>query len=217
MTRIYAACLASYNNGCLHGAWIDADQDVESIRAEIDAMLRASPYPNVTRCYYTCAKCEHIWTRDVSPYTAVPVCCPECFGTMLVHGTPYATAEEYAIHDSDGFHGLIGEYSPVDEVVQVAAALAEHGSKYAGLRKDGYDHDEALAKLEEDYCGEYDNLTEWAERFTDDSGLFHGISHDNPLRLYFDYAAYARDAQLGGDIMTIDDEDNGTIHVFYTR
>ena len=24
--RIYVACLAAYNNGYLHGAWIDADQ-----------------------------------------------------------------------------------------------------------------------------------------------------------------------------------------------
>ena len=37
------ACLASYNNGILHGAWIDADQDADGIWAEIAAMLKASP------------------------------------------------------------------------------------------------------------------------------------------------------------------------------
>lgn len=26
--RFYAACLASYNNGVLHGRWIDASSDV---------------------------------------------------------------------------------------------------------------------------------------------------------------------------------------------
>ncbi|MEP1697934.1 MAG: antirestriction protein ArdA [Paracoccaceae bacterium] len=41
--RIYVACLAAYNNGHLHGAWIDATQDVEQINAEITAMLAASP------------------------------------------------------------------------------------------------------------------------------------------------------------------------------
>lgn len=41
--RIYVACLASYNNGYLHGAWIDADQDEEDIFFEIGAMLKASP------------------------------------------------------------------------------------------------------------------------------------------------------------------------------
>ena len=37
--RIYVACLAAYNNGYLHGAWIDADQDVDEIRDEIATML----------------------------------------------------------------------------------------------------------------------------------------------------------------------------------
>lgn len=41
--RIYVACLAAYNNGILHGCWIDADQDVEDIRIAVAAMLRASP------------------------------------------------------------------------------------------------------------------------------------------------------------------------------
>jgi antirestriction protein len=35
--------LAAYNNGRLHGEWIDATQDVEDIREEIQQMLRASP------------------------------------------------------------------------------------------------------------------------------------------------------------------------------
>ncbi len=41
--RIYVACLASHNNGILHGAWIDADQDRDEIRAGITDMLKASP------------------------------------------------------------------------------------------------------------------------------------------------------------------------------
>lgn len=37
--RIYVACLAAYNNGILHGRWIDADQSAENIWAEIAAFL----------------------------------------------------------------------------------------------------------------------------------------------------------------------------------
>ena len=29
--RIYVACLAAYNNGYLHGAWIDADQGAQAV------------------------------------------------------------------------------------------------------------------------------------------------------------------------------------------
>ena len=41
--RIYVACLASYNNAKLHGTWIDADQDEDSIQDEIKHMLAQSP------------------------------------------------------------------------------------------------------------------------------------------------------------------------------
>ncbi|UFQ16444.1 MULTISPECIES: antirestriction protein ArdA [Streptomyces] len=40
---IYVASLADYTAGRLHGAWIDADQDADDIRAEIADMLAASP------------------------------------------------------------------------------------------------------------------------------------------------------------------------------
>lgn len=43
--RIYAACLASYNNGTLHGRWIDCDQGADHIRDEIAAMLAESKQP----------------------------------------------------------------------------------------------------------------------------------------------------------------------------
>jgi len=41
--QIYAACLASYNKGILHGQWIDATQLVDTIKADIDKMLAKSP------------------------------------------------------------------------------------------------------------------------------------------------------------------------------
>lgn len=44
--QIYVACLAAYNNGILHGQWIDAAQDSSAIRAEIDDMLADSPIPD---------------------------------------------------------------------------------------------------------------------------------------------------------------------------
>jgi antirestriction protein len=42
--RIYVACLAAYNSGCLHGAWIDATTPDE-IWEQVHAMLAASPIP----------------------------------------------------------------------------------------------------------------------------------------------------------------------------
>ena len=45
--RIYVACLSSYNNGTLHGAWIDLDgKDANDVRYEIQEMLKESPMPD---------------------------------------------------------------------------------------------------------------------------------------------------------------------------
>jgi antirestriction protein len=44
--RIYVACLAAYNNGYLHGAWIDATQGEWGIWEDIQKMLAASPIPD---------------------------------------------------------------------------------------------------------------------------------------------------------------------------
>jgi antirestriction protein len=41
--RIYMACLAAYNNGYLHGRWIDATIGEDAIWTEIKEMLAASP------------------------------------------------------------------------------------------------------------------------------------------------------------------------------
>ncbi len=42
--RIYVASLSDYNNGRLHGAWIEANQDVQAIWDDIGEMLAGSHY-----------------------------------------------------------------------------------------------------------------------------------------------------------------------------
>lgn len=47
---IYVACLSAYNNGLLHGDWIDCDQDPDDIQAEIDEILNTSPCREYEAC-----------------------------------------------------------------------------------------------------------------------------------------------------------------------
>ena len=42
--RIYVACLAAYNNGKLHGVWIDATDDIDDIQDQINDMLGSGQY-----------------------------------------------------------------------------------------------------------------------------------------------------------------------------
>ena len=41
--RIYVACLSSYNNGILHGAWIECTNDPDEIQDGINQVLKSSP------------------------------------------------------------------------------------------------------------------------------------------------------------------------------
>lgn len=43
--RIYVASLADYNDGRLHGAWLDAARPVDELQDDIDALLADSPTP----------------------------------------------------------------------------------------------------------------------------------------------------------------------------
>jgi antirestriction protein len=44
--KIYVACLAAYNNGYLHGQWIDLDQPLDDVWNAIRTMLKTSPIPD---------------------------------------------------------------------------------------------------------------------------------------------------------------------------
>lgn len=68
--RIYVACLAAYNNGKLHGEWIDADQDAADIFAEIKAMLAESPEPNAEE--FAIHDYEYFHGIDIHEYESIP-------------------------------------------------------------------------------------------------------------------------------------------------
>ncbi|MHB8339798.1 MAG: antirestriction protein ArdA [Mycobacteriales bacterium] len=41
--QIWVGCLRDYNDGLLHGAWLDADQEPEALQAATEALLARSP------------------------------------------------------------------------------------------------------------------------------------------------------------------------------
>lgn len=44
--RVYIACLAAYNAGILHGAWVTVAKDAEDIEAAIAQIIESSPVPD---------------------------------------------------------------------------------------------------------------------------------------------------------------------------
>lgn len=165
--RIFVACLAAYNSGCLHGRWINADQDAEDIRSEISEMLKASPV---------------------------------------------VEAEEWAIHDYEGFEGVeISEYADIENLARLATFVNERGRLGSMLLQ----HfcgciDEAEAAFD-NYAGCYRALADYAQELIEET-----TEIPENLANYIDYQAIARDMELGGEVFTIETGFEET-HVFWSR
>jgi len=165
--RIYVADLAAYNNGKLHGVWIDATQDLEDIREQVQIMLTASP---------------------------------EGF------------AEEYAIHDYEGFGGYsLSEYEGLDSAHNVALFIDEHGELGAELLDISCDLDEAKKHIEENYAGCYDSAADFAQQLTEETSEI-----PKHLEFYIDYKAMVYDMEVGGDIFIVD-MGIEQIHIFWNH
>jgi len=128
-------------------------------------------------------------------------------------------AEEWAIHDYEGFESVrLSEFADLEHVSKVACAITEHGPILAGLvdHFGGIRHvEEALRYLEDGYSGEFESLTEYAEQFIDD--CYSDVLKDLPdfIRCHIDYEGIGRDMELSGDIFTI--QQDGMVHVFQSH
>lgn len=122
--RIYVASLTDYNNGELHGTWLDA-VDIDDVWEGVKAMLEASPY------------------------NARP--------ELLIYGP----AEEWAIHDHEGFGSWrLGESESFERVCRVGAFIQEHGEaaeKFIGLIDDAELDEDLEERFTAAYRGEWDS------------------------------------------------------------
>lgn len=121
-------------------------------------------------------------------------------------------AEEWAIHDYSGFGGAgISEWEPIENVAALARLIEEHGD-IAGEVYAHCDEDIEQAKeaITENYQGSFSSIEDWACEFMHDT-----MEIPQHLEPYIDYRAFARDAELAGDIFTI--RHHGDVHVFWSR
>jgi antirestriction protein len=120
-------------------------------------------------------------------------------------------AEEWAIHDHEGFGGVeIGEFAGIDKVVEIAAFLRQRGRLGAlVLEHVGGDLDAAARALEDQYRGVFSSLADCFQELTEETMVIPEI-----LRPYIDYEAMGRDAQLNGEVFTLEAA-HDEVHVFW--
>jgi antirestriction protein len=100
---------------------------------------------------------------------------------MLRH-SPLPGAEEWAIHDYEGFCGLsLGEYEDIEEVAGLATHIEKHGEAMAHYVNDRGLHYVDMATLEEDFeeafAGQYESTRAFAEAIVGELG-FGGLAPD---------------------------------------
>lgn len=128
----------------------------------------------------------------------------------MLSTSPIAGAEEWAIHDYEGFGSArIEEYTGLERVSALAAFIAEHGEVGAALL-DYYSGDlgEAQQAIADRYMGEHTSLADYVQELTEET-----TSIPQPLRYYIDYQAMARDAELNGELFTVSTAYD-VVHVF---
>ena len=165
--RIYIACLAAYNAGILHAAWIDADQPADDIGAAVEKMLATSPVPG---------------------------------------------AEEWAIHDHEGFGSLrLSEWESFERVSDIATGIALHGPAFAAWL--AYDDSRNPADGDsfcDSYRGEWNSLRGYAQDYADSIGLYELAEQAGSSYVTVDIDMLVRDLDI--EMYTVESESG--IYVF---
>lgn len=129
----------------------------------------------------------------------------------MLSTSPIADAEEYAIHDYEGFGGVrLSEYEGIEQVCELAAFIVEHGALGRALLEHFPDISDAETALTNQYAGCYDGAEDFARDITEQTQNIPDY-----LANYIDYDAMARDLLIS-DIFTID-LGHQEIHVFWSH
>ena len=130
--------------------------------------------------------------------------------SAMLRCSPVADAEEYAIHDYEGFGRLrLGEYAGIEEVAKLAAFIVERGALGAAvLSYYSGDLDEAREACEDRFLGTFESVADYMAEVTEEC-----MTIPERLRFYIDWEAMARDAELSGDLFTIQTA-HDEVHIF---
>jgi antirestriction protein len=189
---IYVSVLADYNSGYLHGAWIDATLSVDEIWQHINQLYISSRFPNVTAT--VCNECDYINLYEHDK-------CSSCDSSNIKIAP---SAEEYAIHDYEGFEPFtLSEYSSIEEIADIAEMLSNvaDDDDLAALTflSTIYDDIATITAKIVDVNLYYGSRSEYAEQLISDIC-------DVPTLLthYIDYEKFGRDLELNGELVEVE-------------
>ena len=121
-------------------------------------------------------------------------------------------AEEYAIHDFEGYGSYrLSEYEGIESAHEIACFIEDHGEIAAELISYFSTLEEAQKAMEEDYQRQYLSLEDYAQEITEETSEVP--SH---LEFYINYEKMGRDMEMSGDIFTIE-TGYREVHIFWNH
>lgn len=191
--QIWIGSLSDYNAGILYGDWLDASRDADDVRADIAALLAASPTARregVPAEEFGIFDYEGFGAARVHEYDPIDQVCALACG-IAAHGLAYAAWVSLGDQLGDQLGDRLGDELPED-----------HTSE----------------RFEDAYLGHFDSVVEYIEQFVDDMAYDQLLDEVVPaaIRPYvqIDVAGFARDLQLSGDVTSVADAAGSGIWLF---
>ena len=112
--------------------------------------------------------------------------------------------EEFFLADNEGFGNAIGEYTPLDKVAELGAAIEEHGAAFlaylGGFGRDDIPTDpaEMVTDFQDRYAGEWESDEDYARELVDAIGwkFEAGSAELDAISPYLDWEMIARELMM---------------------
>lgn len=127
----------------------------------------------------------------------------------VLASSPIPDAEEWAIHDFEGFGGIrLSEWESIERIHELTEFMQEH-DEIGALALDHYCGDiEDATRALENYMGCYSSIADYAQEITESC-----TEIPEHLQFYIDYERMGRDMDMSGDIVTMQTRFD-EVHIF---
>ncbi len=141
----------------------------------------------------------------------------EIYGEIatMLRESPERDAEEWAVHDYEGFGQInLSEWPDISRLSKIASLIEEQGDAFSIWYsiQDGQniEIEELEERFLEQWQGAHDSKEAFADYLLDSTGQLQEMPEF--ARRYFDLGAFARDLELSGDYSFV--HANGQIYAF---
>ena len=131
----------------------------------------------------------------------------------MLDASPEPGAEEWAIHDYEGFGALrLSEWESFERISGIATGIAEYGDAFSAWLSYDSSYDVTdIAAFEDAYQGEYDSLRDYADDYAATAGLYDAADKAGSPYVTVDIDALTRDLDI--ETYTVS-SDHHTVYVF---